>query len=99
MAKVTVKHLRCNTCGGTYDSHQRDGLEYYHACAPLSAPEVAAAVLAGTIVLPVGETPEIAVLRRLYERPNLRDENIDPTGPAGTSAVMKAAGRGVTVLP
>lgn len=28
--------MRCNSCGGTYQSVQADGMDYYHACAPLA---------------------------------------------------------------
>lgn len=28
---------KCGTCGGEYSTHQADGTEYYHACAPVSA--------------------------------------------------------------
>lgn len=27
--------LKCNTCGGTYDDVQADGVRYFHACAPM----------------------------------------------------------------
>lgn len=27
--------MKCNSCGGTYQSVQADGTAYYHACAPL----------------------------------------------------------------
>lgn len=104
--------LQCRTCGGIYDDTTADGLRYYHACAPLSPAEVAAAVQAGTIRLRAGETLETAIASRVFARPVARDENIDlvkvaaarePDGRrrAGVTdaALIKAAGAGVDVLP
>jgi hypothetical protein len=43
--------VRCQTCGGEYDSILADGSQYFHACPPLSAAELRAAVKAGTVTL------------------------------------------------
>lgn len=88
---------KCNTCNGTYEPIGADGLQYFHVCPPLSVLELTAAVAAAKVVLPGGETPDIAVTRRSYERATKRDENVKSTAPkdAGT---MKAIGTGVTVV-
>jgi hypothetical protein len=85
--------VKCNACGGTYEPLQDDGLQYFHACPPLSAPELAAKVAAGKIVLPGGETADQAVQRRMYERANKRDENLKSTDPKDAGS-LKAAGDG-----
>lgn len=46
----------CKTCAGVYDSIEKDGTLYLHACPPLSAPEYKKAVpLWDGKVLPVVE--------------------------------------------
>lgn len=95
--------LRCKTCLATYDALQDDGTAYFHACGPLSAPELAAKVLAGKVALPIDpdtgltETADKAVSRRTYERANKRDENL-PGTKSTDAGLLKAAGDGVTVL-
>jgi hypothetical protein len=97
--------LKCLSCGATYEPVLADGMAYFHRCAPLSAPQLAAAVAAGKIVLPVDpvttlpESPDMAVARRTYERAQLRDENIKgPAARPDLPAPMKAAGKGVQDL-
>lgn len=46
---------RCNTCGGTYEPILPDGTRYFHACPPLSAAEVKAAIAAGASPLTVDQ--------------------------------------------
>jgi hypothetical protein len=87
--------VTCVTCGGTYDPIGRDGLTYFHACAPLSVVELQAAVAGGRVRLPMGETADDAVQRRTYERAEKRDENRASTAAADTDRV-KAIGRGTT---
>ena len=88
--------VRCLTCGGTYSPVLPDGFQYFHVCPPLSAVELAAAVAAAKVVLPVDpvtlvpETPAVAVTRRTYERATKRDENVKPDG------TLKAIGQGTT---
>lgn len=91
--------LRCQSCGATYASELPDGTQYFHACPPLSRGELKAAVDAGTIVLPKGETVDDAHTRRAYERPNKRDENLK--GTRGKDAeTIKAEGAGaVEIVP
>jgi hypothetical protein len=36
--------VKCKACGGVFQSIQADGTQYFHACPPLSAAELAAAV-------------------------------------------------------
>lgn len=90
--------VKCNSCGGTYAPLQPDGSEYYHACAPLSAPEIDAAVKAGKLQLPTGMTPDQAATLLTIERPNRRDENVISTR-ASDSGTMKANGAGTTAAP
>ena len=85
-----MPYVQCRICGGTYDTIGRDGVPYFHACPPLSVVELAAAVAAGKVQLPAGETVDDAVLRRTYERAEKRDEN-DPRTRADDE---KAAKRG-----
>ena len=88
---------QCLSCGGIYEPVQADGLEYYHRCPPLSAAELEAAVKDGRVELPDGETPDIAVRRRTYERVNARDENRPSIRPKDPDAI-KAEGAGVIEL-
>lgn len=85
--------LKCSSCGGVYPDVLADGTSYFHRCPPLSRVELDAAVKAGKVQLPAGETVDDAIMRRTYERGNLRDENLKATrGPGATQ--MKAAGDG-----
>lgn len=84
----------CQRCGGSYEPIQSDGTQYFHRCPPLSAPELQTAVDKGLVQLPKGETVDDAIGRRVYERANLRDENLPSTKAADTGKV-KAAGAGV----
>lgn len=103
---------RCNVCGGEYADVGSDGLRYFHACPPLTAGEVQAAVTAGTITLRRGETVDQALASRAFPRIDARDENLDKAKvaaarqPDGTrtrglaeTALQKAPGRGATVVP
>jgi len=97
--------LECLTCHGVYDD-AHDGVRYFHVCPSLSAAELAAAVAAQRVVLPVDpatgkpETPDVAVLRRSYTRANRRDERPDPAAAAvdGVHPPI-AAGAGTTPRP
>lgn len=89
--------VQCNACGATYDTVLADGTTYFHACAPMSVAQLTAAVAAGKVVLPNGETPDVAVTRRAYERATARDENLPSTKPADANT-MKAPGAGVTAI-
>lgn len=87
--------VKCNSCGGTYEPVLADGMQYFHACPPLSAPELQAAVDAGDVELPKGETVDDAIARRTYERANKRDENVVPGADPTEDAPIKAEGDGV----
>lgn len=89
--------VKCQSCGGTYEPIQADGTQYFHRCAPLSAPQLQAAVDAGAVTLPKGETVDQAITRRVYERANLRDENL-PSTREKDAGKAKAAGAGVVTL-
>lgn len=69
--------VECQSCGATYDTVQRDGTEYYHACAPLSVAELRAGLAAGTVALPPDQAARLAALDKLP--PSLN-------APAGTPA-------------
>lgn len=85
--------VQCKSCGGVYSPTQTDGTSYFHRCPPLSVVELAAAVKAGKVTLPNGETADDAVLHRTYERAQLRDENL-PSTAAKDSGTVKASGLG-----
>lgn len=89
--------VQCLACGGVYEPIGADGVQYFHRCPPLSRPELAAAVAAGRIALPKGETVDDAVLRRPYERARLRDENL-PSTDAADAGQLRAAGAGVETI-
>lgn len=89
--------LQCNSCGGTYQPVQADGMQYFHRCPPLSLAELTTAVAAGKVTLPIGETPDLALTRRSYERNTLRDENLPGTKTADAGK-MKLAGAGVVTI-
>lgn len=89
--------VECNACHGQYEPIQADGTQYFHRCPPLSAHELEAAVTAGKVTLPAGETTDDAVALRSYERANLRDENLRATRGKDAKA-MKAEGAGVLEL-
>jgi hypothetical protein len=90
--------VKCLACGGVYSPVLPDGLQYFHACPPLSVVELTAAVAAAKVVLPVDpvttlpETPAVAVTRRTYERATKRDENVTPAG------ALKSPGLGTTPI-
>lgn len=86
--------VKCQSCGGIYEPVLSDGMQYFHACPPLSAPELQAAVDAGAVTLPKGETVEEAVLLRTYERANKRDENVVAGSDPDKDAPIKAEGDG-----
>lgn len=45
--------LKCQSCGGTYEPICADGVQYFHACPPLSVPELLDHLEAGTLSLSV----------------------------------------------
>jgi|SRR5579864_881380 len=85
--------VQCRTCGGSYEPALPDGTQYFHACPPLSVVELTAAVAAGLVVLPAGETPAQAIALRTYTRANARNENLASTDAKNAGAVV-AAGLG-----
>lgn len=91
--------VRCLSCGGTYAPILADGMQYFHVCPPLTRAELEAAVHAGALTLPKGETVDEAHARRAYERVNKRDENIVPHADPRRVATIKLAGAGVETLP
>ena len=89
--------VECQSCGGRYEPIQADGMEYYHRCPPLSAADLEQAVKDGRVELPEGETVDEAIVRRVYERANARDENRPSTAPR-TPGEIKAEGAGVVEI-
>lgn len=92
---TNADQVQCLACGGVYRPILPDGMAYFHACPPLSLPELAAAVAERRVILPAGESVEEAIQARTYLRSDTRDENARAASTAGASA-MKAAGAGVT---
>ena len=98
--------IQCRSCGGTYQATGRDGVAYFHACAPLAPWELAAAAQAGLVALPIDpatslpEPAAVAVTRRLYTRATARDENVQRVVLAlGQTAPIVAPGAGVQLVP
>lgn len=89
--------VQCISCRGAYEPIQPDGTRYFHVCPPLSVVELDAAVKGGKVKLPAGETPDDAIIRRVYERLNKRDENVPSTAEPDKNKI-KAAGLGTTKL-
>lgn len=57
--------VQCQACGGIYEALLEDGTRYFHACSPLSVPEMTAALAAGTLVLPTREAARYAAAQQL----------------------------------
>jgi hypothetical protein len=91
-----MARLQCTACGGIYADILPDGLRYFHVCPPLSVVELTAAVAAGKVALPAGETPADAVQRRTYRRATYRNENVVPSRDPARPASIVSAGAGVT---
>ena len=89
--------LQCKSCGGIYTDVGNDGVRYFHVCGPLSVVEIAAAVQAGRVVLPQGETLEDAIRARTYKRANTRDER-PPSIRSADAGKLTSAGAGVDEL-
>lgn len=87
--------LQCQTCFGTYAPIGADGIAYYHACPPLSQPEIQLAIVRGLIVLAKDETLPQAMQRRSYPRSMKRDENL---AVVGELPQLVAVGRGVLTV-
>lgn len=96
--------VQCKACLATYEPIQRDGVRYFHTCAPLSNAEIKAA-----LGLPVDEeqhtkeqAAQLAAASRV--RPGARDENVTPgprdpkTGELNQPGVPKFDGAGVVKL-
>jgi hypothetical protein len=94
----TMSVNKCNACGGVYSATNPDGSDYYHRCPPLSAVELDAAVKAGKVALPLLETADVAITRRVYERANARDENVKPNPDQTKPGIIKANGAGAAIV-
>lgn len=91
--------LKCNACGGTYEPVQADGSLYFHACPPLSDPEVGKALGLSLDSSTWTAPQKAAVAAAARVRPNARDENLVQTSDPTKPATMKAIGAGVTTVP
>lgn len=79
---------QCKTCQGVYVDPQRDGMRYFHACAPIHNPAYDAQFDIddeGNRVAKGAIDPNIP---EMLERPNKRDENVErkPDGRVGPKA-------------
>ncbi len=88
-----MSRYRCNSCWGTYEDISRDGVAYFHACAPLTHTIIRLAD--GTEARLAGQMPAGASVLRVdsEEHPNKRDENIRLDS-EGQAAGIKAEGLG-----
>lgn len=55
--------VKCRTCGATYEREQADGTRYFHACAPLSVPELLELLDAGALKLSAAHQRELDAAR------------------------------------
>jgi len=56
---------QCLSCGGTYSASSLDGVSYFHACPPLSAPEIRKAIAANASPLTPAQQQQLATLDAL----------------------------------
>jgi hypothetical protein len=89
--------VRCNACGGVYDTKLADGTPYFHACPQLELVIVTRAGL--YLELPVHQiaADDVVLRRRFVPRPNGRDENLR-IDPETKKTVAIAAGAGSTPI-
>jgi len=79
--------FRCLTCGGIYRSPLADGMEYFHACPPLSDAELRRAGV-----------PEQGLESADRTRSGARDQNLIFDGP-NLRGRVKSEGLGQTEVP
>lgn len=91
------ERVRCNSCHGEYSPIGRDGMQYFHACPPLSRFELEAAIAARVITLTPTELEEVLIGVRRIPRPNQRDENLVSTRQRDAGKA-KSDGDGTTVI-
>jgi len=72
---------QCISCGGIFDDVQRDGMQYFHACPPLSVAELKAAIVAKTLTF-------TAAAQAAYDAAKAADVASPPA--AGTSSRVDA---------
>lgn len=85
--------VKCRSCGGEYEPTQRDGLRYFHACAPL--PGLVLVRRNGELMAVNADAtlPDADVLvGHAVERPNKRDENVQPRGARQGKPIAEGAG-------
>lgn len=54
-----MSRVKCNSCGGVYDTQLPDGSTYFHACPPLSGDEVKRAIESGSLQLTVEQRARV----------------------------------------
>ncbi len=88
-----MSRYRCNSCGGTYTDIGRDGVPYFHSCAPVTVQRIR--MPDGEIRNLEGDLPPGAVLHGPPpgEQANKRDENIQLDA-EGKAAGIKLEGLG-----
>lgn len=92
--------MQCNSCGGVYETLQRDGLLYYHACPPIQRARVERlGVQIDVDLADVGIGDKVIELFDA-EHPNKRDENVIqvPTPEGKLVSRAKSEGLGAVKL-
>lgn len=93
--------MKCESCGGVYETDQERQTRYFHACPPI---EVVTVDRAGAIVtVPREEVqPDDKPIRaKVIPRPDGRDENVvvvDHKVDGTAVAAIKSEGKGVTPI-
>lgn len=97
-----MARVKCRTCSGEYDTVQRGGLLYFHACPPVETVTVQRAGAVIDVDAAAVQAGDRELRRRFVRRPNGRDENLIVTGydaRGNPITAMKSGGAGVDSLP
>jgi hypothetical protein len=57
--------VKCNVCAGTYEPILADGALYFHACPPLSVPELKDAIAKGSVKLSTVQQQQLDAAKAL----------------------------------
>lgn len=93
--------MKCNTCGGTYETMSSDGFLYFHACPPMIVSDVERDGSTLTVAGAGLKETDKVLATRTVERDGHRDENVRVKGfdPSGRPIVdIKRAGNGAAVV-
>jgi hypothetical protein len=67
--------VKCQTCGGMYARVQDDGMQYFHACPPLSVAELKDAIAKNAVQLSASQQQQLDAARAAdLKRPPAADE-------------------------